>query len=231
MFTGIVEELGRVVAVPAGDSAQLRISASGVLRDLPPGGSLAVNGVCLTAVPDDSASSDGGDCSVGAMTFTADVMGETLERTSLGQLQPGDSVNLERCMPAGGRFDGHIVQGHVDCTGTISVLDDHGGWTRVRIDVPKALAPYLAEKGSVSVDGTSLTITAVSPADEDTAWFEVGLIPATLANTIFGRARMGQIVNIEVDVIAKYAARLADFAQPRPSQQSPVQPLQTGAQS
>lgn len=211
MFTGIIEELGRVSAIepiPGADAARLRIAAGAVLDGLPAGGSLAVNGVCLTAVPD---TGDG---------FAADVMGETLARTSLGALSPGDPVNLERCMPAGCRFDGHVVQGHVDATGTIAAVEDLGGWTRVRIATPAELAPLIAEKGSIAVDGTSLTITAVSEPGAERAWFEVGLIPATLERTVLGLAAPGRRVNLEADVFAKYAARLAAFAPaPTPAQQ------------
>ncbi|GAA4284409.1 riboflavin synthase [Brevibacterium daeguense] len=211
MFTGIIESLGVVTDVDVRDDggfARITIDAGPIVADLPQGGSLAVNGVCLTAVPAtaDEAQQAGTDG-----RFTADVMGETLQRTNLGSLTAGSRVNLERCMPAGGRFDGHVVQGHVDGVGTISELVDEGGWVRFRVDIPQELAPYTAEKGSIALNGTSLTLTAVSAPGDQPAWVEVGLIPATLENTVFGKAEAGEQVNIEVDVLAKYAERLLSF--------------------
>jgi riboflavin synthase alpha subunit len=138
-------------------------------------------------------------------------MGETLTRTTIGALQPGDPVNLERCPRAGDRFDGHIVQGHVDGTGTVLDVIDEGDWVRVRIGLPADLAPYTAEKGSIALDGISLTLSAVSPATADQHWVEVSLIPVTLAATRMGVLRAGDTVNVEVDIIAKYAARLTLF--------------------
>jgi riboflavin synthase len=152
---------------------------------------LSVNGVCLTIV---------GCTEVG---IRADVVHETLVRTDLGSLAPGDRVDLERSMRANGRFDGHIVQGHVDGIGVVSDLQPEGDSTRMRIDVPGDLARYIAEKGSVAVDGVSLTVTLAGPA-----WFEVALIPHTLDVTVLGRRAVGEKVNIEVDVIAKYVERL-----------------------
>lgn len=217
MFTGIIESLGTVTAVdvrPDGGFARITIAAGELVADLPRGGSLAVNGVCLTAVPCAEASpadADADRAGDAPGVFTAEVIGETLERTNLGSLQAGDRVNLERCMPAGGRFDGHVVQGHVDGVGAISRFDDAGGWVRMRVDLPAELAQYTAEKGSIALDGTSLTITAVSAPGASPAWVEVGLIPATLEHTGFGTAAVGRPVNVEVDVLAKYAARLLAF--------------------
>lgn len=217
MFTGIVETTGTVLSVDmdphgTGESlARLRIRAGEIVTDLPPGGSLAVDGVCLTAVPgehlvDGSAEEPG--------TFTADVMGETLARTTLGRFTPGTVVNLERCLVATGRLDGHVVQGHVDATGEILARDDHGSWETVRVSVPAELAPLLAQKGAIAVDGVSLTVTAVSQPSAQAHWFEIGLIPATLAATGLGGKHGGDAVNLEADVMAKYAARLASFQSP-----------------
>ncbi|MCP3425743.1 riboflavin synthase [Rothia sp. AR01] len=202
MFTGIIESLGTVEALERhADSARLVLRAEGVAEDLPEGGSLAVNGVCLTAVRP-----------VGAEgRFVADVMGETLHRTGIGALAPGARVNLERCLPAGGRFDGHIVQGHVDGTGAILALEEHADWTTVRVGIPAGLAPQLAEKGSIALDGISLTVTAVSPAGDPQPWFEVGIIPATLRATTLGGARVGDAVNLETDAVAKYLLRARQF--------------------
>lgn len=200
MFTGIITELGTVRAVellPATDAARLTLDAPDSVDGLGLGGSLAVNGVCLTAA------------TVEGSQVTVDVMGETLVRTTTGALQPGDRVNLERCLAAGGRFDGHIVQGHVDGTGTVVAAEDLGGWRRVRISIPQDLAPYIAEKGSITVDGVSLTVTAVSAPGAAEPWLEIGLIPETLERTTLGTRQEGYPVNLEIDVIARYAARLA----------------------
>ena len=206
MFTGIVAGQGTVRSVelrPDGASARLLVDAGPLVADLPHGGSLAVNGVCLTATR---------TAELAEGQFHADVIGETLHRTTLGALAPGDAVNLERCVPAGGRLDGHVVQGHVDGTGTVAEREDLGDWERVRVRVPARLAPFLAEKGSVAIDGVSLTVTAVSDPADPEPWFEVGLIPATLAETTLGARPAGSAVNLEVDVLAKYAQRLLAFA-------------------
>ena len=167
----------------------------------PPGSSIAVSGVCLTVTETD------GD------QFTADVMGETLARSTLGALSPGGPVNLERPVPAGGRLDGHIVQGHVDGTGVITESRPADRWRVLRISIPAELSRYIAEKGSVAVDGVSLTVSgvsdaAVSGAGDAGGWFEVSLIPETLARTTLGSVAVGDQVNLEVDVIAKYVERL-----------------------
>ena len=201
MFTGIIAERGTVEAVRStGASAVITLSAPTLARDLPLGGSIAVDGCCLTAVENDG------------QRFTVDVMGESLERTTIGRLAAGDAVNLERCVPAGGRLDGHVVQGHVDGVGTLVEREPLENWHRLRFSVPPGLAPYIAEKGSIAVDGVSLTVTAVSPAGEAGPWFEVGLIPATLAETGLGDKAPGGGVNLEVDVLAKYTARLLSFS-------------------
>ena len=202
MFTGIVAEQGTVVAVEHanGTSATLRVQAPGTAEGLPLGGSIAVNGVCLTAT------------AIEGKEFSVDVMGETLVRTTIGELQPGDPVNLERCLPAGGRLDGHVVQGHVDGVGSLLEREELGNWERLRFGVPGGLARYIAEKGSIAVDGVSLTVTAVSPADAPEPWFEVGVIPTTLEETGLGAKPVGGRINVEVDVLAKYTERLLAFA-------------------
>lgn len=202
MFTGIIEHTGTVISLDtAGDSAVLRVRAGSIARDLAAGGSLAVDGVCLTAL----------GTQADPEVFTADVMGESLARTTLGRLRPGDAVNLERCLPAGGRFDGHLVQGHVDATGIIAAITEHPAWTTLRITVPAHLAPQLAEKGSIALNGISLTVTRTSPADAAEHWFEVGIIPATLRATTLGTARPGDPVNLETDAVAKYLLRAREF--------------------
>jgi riboflavin synthase len=192
VFTGIVEELGEVIALEShGDSAVLSVRAPRVGAEVPHGASIAVNGVCLTVV--------GGE----ARRIRFDVMGETLKRSVLGALKPGDTVNLERSVRVDGRLDGHVVQGHVDGSGVILARTPGDGWDTVRFGLPPGLSRYVAEKGSIAVDGVSLTVSAV---DDD--WFEVGLIPETLRATTLGRKQPGDAVNLEVDVLAKYTERL-----------------------
>lgn len=192
MFTGIVEELGTIARLDRGtDSARLTVRGPLVTSDATHGASIAVNGVCLTVVEH----ADG--------EFTVDVMAETLSRSSLGSLRAGDRVNLERAMAAGGRFGGHVVQGHVD--GTAQVLERVPGdrWELVRLSLPAGLARYVVEKGSITVDGVSLTVASV----DDTS-FTVSLIPTTLDLTTLGHKEIGDLVNLEVDVLAKYVERL-----------------------
>jgi riboflavin synthase len=196
VFTGIVEELGEVVGIdPDGTGARIRIRGPLVTADAVRGDSIAINGVCLTV----TGIADG--------EFSADVMGETLARSSLGSLRPGAAVNLERPLRPDGRLGGHIVQGHVDGTGTIVAIQAAGSWQTVRISIPPQLARYLVEKGSVAVDGISLTISALD-AGPSASEFEVSLIPETLARTTLGRKQPGEVVNLEVDMIAKYVERL-----------------------
>jgi riboflavin synthase len=196
VFTGIVEELGEVVGIDlTGDSARIRIRGPLVTGDAARGDSIAINGVCLTV----TGTTDG--------EFSADVMGETLGRSSLGVLRPGAVVNLERSMRSDGRLGGHIVQGHVDGTGTILSRQPASDWETVRISLSAELARYVVLKGSVAVDGISLTVSGLHD-DASGAWFDVSLIPETLARTTLGRKQPGDIVNIEVDVIAKYVERL-----------------------
>ena len=192
MFTGIVEELGEVVAVARGaDSAVLTLRGPLVTSDVTAGASIAVNGVCLTVVSHE------------AGTFSVDVMAETLNRSSLGALTGGDVVNLERAMAASSRFGGHIVQGHVDGTGQILARTPGDRWEVVQFTLPPPVSRYVVEKGSITVDGVSLTVSAVT---DDT--FSVSLIPTTLGLTTLGHKGVGDLVNLEVDVIAKYVERL-----------------------
>jgi riboflavin synthase len=203
MFTGIVEELGEVVAVEQlPDAARLTVRGPLVTAEASHGDSIAVNGVCLTVTD----SSD--------KTFTADVMAETLRRTGLGGLSPGSPVNLERPVELGGRLGGHLVQGHADGTGEILSRTPGEHWDVVRIATPPGLARYIVLKGSVTVDGVSLTVSALrgpdgaGAADGAEPWFEVSLIPTTLEMTTLGRLQPGSRVNLEVDVIAKYVESL-----------------------
>ena len=192
MFTGIVEELGHVVSLAHGpDSAVVRIRGPLVTADAAPGASIAVNGICLTVVELDA---DG---------FCVDVMAETLRRTCLGELTPGSPVNLERAVAVGDRLGGHLVQGHVDGTGTILARQPGDRWEVVTISLPGELARYVVEKGSITVDGVSLTIAGL-----DDVSFQVSLIPTTLALTTLGTKQEGEPVNLEVDVLAKYVERL-----------------------
>jgi len=200
VFTGIVEELGTLVVREDGaDSAVLRIRARTALQDVALGDSISVNGVCLTVTgvePDAD----------GTGIWSTDVMAETLRRSSLGGVDAGDRVNLERAVTPTTRLGGHIVQGHVDGVGTVVSRTPGDDWEVVRIAVPAELARYVVEKGSITVDGVSLTVSAL--ADEPEPWFEVSLIPTTLRETTLGERVPGDPVNLEVDVIAKYVERL-----------------------
>jgi riboflavin synthase len=198
VFTGIIEELGEIVAVEElSDAARFTVRGPVVTADAVRGASIAVNGVCLTVVDETGAPS------LGRGEFTADVMAESLKRSSLGDLGPGDRVNLERPMVADGRFGGHLVQGHVDGTGAVLERTAGDHWELVRISLPDDLARYVVEKGSITVDGISLTVSAL-----DGGGFTVSLIPATLAGTTLGFKGPGDRVNLEVDVLAKYTERL-----------------------
>jgi riboflavin synthase len=196
MFTGIVEELGEVTGRDVlSDAARLTIRGAVVTADAGHGDSIAVNGVCLTVA----------ELLPGGL-FTADVMGETLNRSNLGALQVGSRVNLERAAAVNSRLGGHIVQGHVDGTGQIVARAPSEHWEVVRIETPAAVARYVVEKGSITVDGISLTVSGLGSDPRD--WFEVSLIPTTRELTTLGQAPIGTQVNLEVDVIAKYVERL-----------------------
>ncbi|MEU3459042.1 riboflavin synthase [Streptomyces sp. NPDC006733] len=192
MFTGIVEELGEITAVEElADASRFRVRGPVVTEGAKHGDSIAVNGVCLTVV-------DFGDGE-----FTADVMAETLKRSSLGALAAGSRVNLERPMALGGRLGGHLVQGHVDGTGTIVERTPAEHWELVKVSLPAELTRYVVEKGSITVDGISLTVVDAGPD-----YFTISLIPTTLALTTLGFKQPGDPVNLEVDVLAKYVERL-----------------------
>ena len=199
MFTGIVAELGEVAAIEHyGDAARLTIRGS--TEGVSAGESIAVNGVCLTVAD------------IWDQTFTADVMGETLDRSSLGTLTPGAPVNLEQSVRLADRLGGHLVQGHVDGTGTIISRTPAAHGDQVRISFPASISRYVVHKGSIAVDGISLTVSALGPSPADgpdgDTWFEVCLIPETLKRTTMGARAPGEVVNLEVDVIAKYVERL-----------------------
>ena len=207
MFTGIVEELGRVVRLETvEDCARLTVEAPTVTQDASLGDSLSVNGCCLTVA------------AVHGSTFTADLMAETLTRTTLGSQAPGDPVNLERALRATDRLGGHIVQGHVDATAEVLNRSHGEHWDLLRVGLPQEIARYVAVKGSVALDGVSLTVVDVEDAQHNApdasptpgagASLSIGLIPETLRRTTLGTRRPGERVNLEVDVMAKYAERL-----------------------
>lgn len=209
MFTGIIEELGEVVALtPAAGSARIAVHGPLVTADAVRGASIAVNGVCLTVT-------DAGDDVRQEGIFHADVMAQTLNLTSLGGLAAGAPVNLERSMPAAGRFGGHIVQGHVDGVGTVLERRPGPDWEVVRVSCPAHLLCYVVPQGSIALDGVSLTVVDVDEAETttDTGAFTVSLIPQTLSDTTLGDRPVGARLNLEVDVLAKYVERLLP---PRP---------------
>ncbi len=192
MFTGIIEEMGKIKQFQTGaDICILTITAEKILSDLHIGDSIAVNGTCLTV------------CRFDQHAFSADVMPETLRRTNLGKLRPGDAVNLERAMAAGGRFGGHIVSGHIDGTGKIKLLKKENNAVWVQIDAKPEILKYIVEKGSIAIDGISLTVAKISDLD-----FSVSIIPHTGEETTLLHKKPGDIVNLECDVIAKYVEKL-----------------------
>ena len=192
MFTGIVEETGTIKKIEKGTSSgRLTIEADKVLQGSEIGDSIAVNGVCLTIT------------GMSGHLFTADVMAETMNRSSLGLLQPGSRVNLERAMPADGRFGGHIVAGHVDGTGTIVKIEKDETAVWYRIEAAPEVLRYIVEKGSITIDGISLTVATVSDTD-----FQVSIIPHTQANTVLSDRKTGDVVNLETDIIGKYVEKL-----------------------
>ncbi|WP_315637501.1 MULTISPECIES: riboflavin synthase [Microbacterium] len=225
MFTGIIEEIGEITAIAeSGDGWRLTVRAPKAAADAVHGESIAVSGVCLTVVGST------------AETFDADVMKQTLDVAALGAATVGTRVNIEKAMPVGARLGGHIVQGHVDGTGTVLEVRPGAQWSVLRISLPDDLAPLVVDKGSISVDGTSLTVSAVSPSTPSTGsgtqegsgtregsgtqegsgtggghWFEVSLIPETLAATTLGTRAVGDRVNLETDILARHVERLLAF--------------------
>lgn len=191
MFTGIIEEVGTVRTVQKGSSSFIKIQASKVLEDVHIGDSIAVNGVCLTVTE------------FSGNVFRADVMNETLSRSSLGQLKNGSPVNLERAMAANGRFGGHIVSGHIDGTGTISGMENDGIAVWYTISAPPEIMRYIVEKGSIAIDGISLTVAKVTGSS-----FSVSIIPHTASQTILSTKKTGDIVNLENDIVGKYVEKL-----------------------
>ena len=195
MFTGVIEEIGTIKSINSnGISSQLCISANTILEDTKIGDSIAVNGVCLTVT------------SIKSNLFTADVMAETLRRSNLGSLIPQSKVNLERAMPANGRFGGHIVSGHIDGTGTIVETKPEGNAVWIKINCSDNLLKYIIHKGSITLDGISLTVAKVTDSD-----FSVSIIPHTAANTTLLQKKSGDVVNLENDVVGKYIEKLLSF--------------------
>lgn len=201
MFTGIIQTRGEITALTetSPETLALTISAPSVLTDVDRGESIAIDGVCLTVT-------DFTD-----QTFTADVMVQTLKLTSLGSKAVGDQVNVEPAMAATDRFGGHIVQGHVEATGTIQEIEADDQWTRIRIKLPSQLAPYLIDQGSITVNGISLTVAAVSEPTVTDHWFDIFLIPETLEATTLGTAAVGDVANLETDLLARHIARMMQF--------------------
>lgn len=205
MFTGLIEEIGEIVAItPIGDSLRLTVAGPLVTSDATHGASIAVSGVCLTVV-------EQGTDDAGRGTFSADVMAQSLRMSTLGELAPGSRVNLERAALFDTRLGGHIVQGHVDGTATLLTSADGDAWRTLRFAISRELAPLLVDKGSVTLSGTSLTVSSISPADEPEQWFEVSLIPETLEATTLGALTPGDRVNVETDLIARHVERMLSF--------------------
>lgn len=200
MFTGIIEEMGEITAIaPAGDGWRLTVRAPRAAADAVHGESIAVSGVCLTVVGST------------ADTFDTDVMKQTLDVAAIGSATVGTRVNIEKAMPVGARLGGHIVQGHVDGVGEVLEVRPGAQWSVLRISLPADLAPLVVDKGSISVDGTSLTVSAVSAPADPSPWFEVSLIPETLAATTLGVRTVGDRVNLETDILARHVERLLAF--------------------
>ncbi|WP_175985779.1 riboflavin synthase [Microbacterium tenebrionis] len=200
MFTGIIEEIGEITAIePSGDGWRLTVRAPKAAQDAVHGESIAVSGVCLTVVGSTSES------------FDADVMKQTLDVSALATASVGTRVNIEKAMPVGARLGGHVVQGHVDGTGEIAEVRPGDRWSVLRVTIPADLAPLVVDKGSISIDGTSLTVSAVSTAGGDEHWLEVSLIPETLSATTLGGRAVGDRVNLETDILARHVERLLAF--------------------
>lgn len=200
MFTGIIEEMGEITAIAlSGDGWRLTVRAPRAAADAVHGESIAVSGVCLTVVGST------------ADTFDTDVMKQTLDVAAIGSATVGTRVNIEKAMPVGARLGGHIVQGHVDGVGDVLEVRPGAQWSVLRISLPADLAPLVVDKGSISVDGTSLTVSAVSAPADPSPWFEVSLIPETLAATTLGVRAVGDRVNLETDILARHVERLLAF--------------------
>jgi len=200
MFTGIIEERGEVLAwEPTADAARITVRAPLAASDASHGDSISVSGVCLTVIDQ------------GEDWFTADVMAISIEVSTIGERRPGDLVNLERAAPVGGRLGGHIVQGHIDGTATVIEARDGSAWRVVRFTLSPELAPLVTRKGSIAVDGTSLTVSAVAAPSEAEQWFEVSLIPETLEATTLGALAVGDRVNLETDILARHVERMLAF--------------------
>lgn len=203
MFTGLIEEIGEIVAVdPVGDSLRLTVRGPVVTADAAHGDSIQVSGVCLTVVE-----LGGGD----AGTFAADVMAQSIRMSTLGSLRPGDRVNLERAARVDSRLGGHIVQGHVDGTAELLSVVEHENWRTLRFSLAPELAPLLVDKGSVTLSGVSLTVSAIAEAADPQPWFEISLIPETLVATTLGALAPGHRVNVETDILARHVARMLQF--------------------
>lgn len=200
MFTGLIEEQGRILGIETlPDAARFTVAGNAALADAQHGDSIAVSGVCLTVIaqtPD---------------SFTADVMAQTLTMSTLGHATVGQAVNLERAARAGDRLGGHIVQGHVDGTAEVLAITPSQDWTVIRFSLDASLAPLVANKGSIAVDGVSLTVSNISSPTESSQWFEVSLIPETLSVTTLGSRAVGDQVNIETDIVARHVERMLAF--------------------
>lgn len=207
MFTGLIEEMGEVVSIkPVGDSIRLTITGPKVTSDAEHGDSIQVSGVCLTVV-------DQGQTPSGEATFSADVMAQSINMSTLGELQPGDKVNLERAARVDSRLGGHIVQGHVDATAELLSVTEGEAWRVLRFTLNPTIAPLLVDKGSVTLAGVSLTVSTISDESEPEQWFEVSLIPETLRATTLGDLKPGDRVNLETDILARHLQRMLRFAQ------------------
>jgi riboflavin synthase len=200
MFTGIIEELGTVLDwSPRGDAARVTVRGPIAISDAKHGDSISVSGVCLTVVDQ------------GADWFTADVMAESIAMSTLKSMEAGRRVNLERAARVGDRIGGHIVQGHVDGTSELLSVEDGSAWRVLRFSLDRELAPLVTRKGSIAIDGVSLTVSAVAASDEHDDWFEVSLIPETLIATTLGERTVGDLVNIETDILARQVERMMQF--------------------
>lgn len=210
MFTGIIEELGQIERIDlTQDAARLTIRGPLSVLDAGHGDSIAVSGVCLTVVEHT------------AETFTADVMAQTLRMSTLSDARVGSPVNLERAALVGGRLGGHIVQGHIDGMSTLLAVTPGGAWRVLRFSLSAELAPLVVDKGSIAIDGVSLTVSNISPASEASQWFEVSLIPETLSATTLGERQVGDRVNIETDILARHVERMLALAAAASSHESP----------